>query len=64
MSTFDALARTGCVEFLGETYYHSLSFFYSKDEFAEQMNLHRQDNRISFRSKTSHFPQYGTDLQQ
>ncbi|MCK4999389.1 MAG: hypothetical protein KAS23_07635, partial [Anaerohalosphaera sp.] len=23
MSTFDALARTGCVEFLAETYYHS-----------------------------------------
>ena len=29
MSTFDALAQTGCVEFLAETYYHSLSFLYS-----------------------------------
>lgn len=38
MSTFDALAETGCVEFLAETYYHSLSFLYSRDEFIEQVN--------------------------
>ena len=38
MSTFDALAETGCVEFLAETYYHSLSFLYSKDEFLEQID--------------------------
>lgn len=40
MSTFDALARTGCVEFLAETYYHSLSFLYSRNEFIEQINKH------------------------
>ena len=40
ISTFDALARTGCVEFLAETYYHSLSFLYSRDEFAEQIDKH------------------------
>lgn len=40
MSTFDALARTGCVEFLAETYYHSLSFLYSRDEFIEQIQKH------------------------
>ena len=40
MSTFDALAETGCVEFLAETYYHSLSFLYSRDEFTEQINKH------------------------
>ena len=40
MSTFDALAETGCVEFLAETYYHSLSFLYSRNEFAEQINKH------------------------
>jgi alpha-amylase len=40
MSTFDALARTGCVEFLAETYYHSLSFLYSRDEFKEQIFKH------------------------
>lgn len=42
MSTFDALAETGCVEFLGETYYHSLSFLYSPDEFIEQINKHTE----------------------
>jgi alpha-amylase len=42
MSTFDALAQTGCVEFLAETYYHSLSFLYSRQEFIEQVNLHTQ----------------------
>ncbi len=34
------LARTGCVEFLSETYYHSLSFLYSRDEFKAQIELH------------------------
>ena len=42
MSTFDALAQTGCVEFLAETYYHSLSFLYSHDEFVEQVNKHAE----------------------
>lgn len=42
MSTFHALAETGCVEFLSETYYHSLSFLYSRDEFAEQVKMHQQ----------------------
>jgi alpha-amylase len=40
ISTFNALAETGCVEFLAETYYHSLSFLYSQDEFIEQVNRH------------------------
>jgi alpha-amylase len=42
ISTFDALAQTGCVEFLAETYYHSLSFLYSRDEFTEQINKHME----------------------
>lgn len=40
MSTFDALAQTGCVEFLAETYHHSLSFLYSRQEFIEQVTMH------------------------
>jgi alpha-amylase len=40
MSTFDALARTGCVEFLAETYYHSLSYLSSHYEFIEQIKKH------------------------
>lgn len=42
MSTFDALNETGCVEFLAETYYHSLSFLYSRNEFIEQINRHTE----------------------
>ncbi len=41
---FKALADTGCCEFLAETYHHSLSFLYSKQEFVEQVDLHT--NRI------------------
>jgi alpha-amylase len=37
LSTFHALAKTGCVEFLAETYYHSLSFLYSRQEFIDQV---------------------------
>ena len=36
-----ALSETGCVEFLAETYHHSLAFLYSREEFAEQVALHR-----------------------
>ncbi len=41
LESFKELARSGCVEFLSETYYHSLSFLYSKDEFEAQVALHR-----------------------
>lgn len=34
------LVKTGRVEIVGETYYHSLAFFYNLDEFNEQVNLH------------------------
>jgi alpha-amylase len=42
LATFKELAATGCVEFLSETYYHSLSSLYSHKEFVEQVDLHRQ----------------------
>jgi alpha-amylase len=42
LDTFRRLAATGTVEFLGETYYHSLSFLTSKDEFVAQVRQHRQ----------------------
>jgi alpha-amylase len=41
LDSFKELADTGCVEFLAETYYHSLSFLYSREEFAEQVGLQR-----------------------
>ncbi|VVC02101.1 Glycosyl hydrolase family 57 [uncultured archaeon] len=43
LESFAALARTGRVEFLSETYYHSLSYLFSdKDEFIEQVKLHSE----------------------
>ena len=42
LDSFQRLAATGCVEFLSETYYHSLSFLYSRDEFIEQIEAHRR----------------------
>ncbi len=42
ISTFDALAQTGCVEFLAETYYHSLSYLYSRSEFVAQIIKHAE----------------------
>lgn len=42
LESFKELARTGCVEFLGETYYHSLSFLYDKDEFITQVGMHKK----------------------
>ncbi len=41
LASFQELAATGCVEFLAETYYHSLSFLYSANEFVDQINAHR-----------------------
>jgi alpha-amylase len=41
LQSFIDLAETGCVEFLGETYAHSLSFLYSKEEFSRQVEKHR-----------------------
>jgi len=42
VSTFKMLSDTGCVEFLGETYYHSLSSLYSQEEFFKQVEMHRR----------------------
>lgn len=42
LESFKELAKTGCVEFLGETYYHSLSFFFNKEEFLQQVRQHKQ----------------------
>ena len=42
LDSFVELAKTGCVEFISETYYHSLSFLYSRNEFIEQTQMHRK----------------------
>ncbi|MCQ2153327.1 MAG: glycoside hydrolase family 57 protein [Bacteroidales bacterium] len=40
--SFLKLAKTGCVEFLNETYYHSLSSIVSPTEFRHQVLKHRE----------------------
>ena len=40
LESFKALVNTGQVELLSETYYHSLSSLYSKEEFYEQIAQH------------------------
>ncbi len=39
---FRLLVATGRVEILGETYYHSLAFFYSRPEFERQVRKHAE----------------------
>ncbi|MCF7872380.1 glycoside hydrolase family 57 protein [Candidatus Woesearchaeota archaeon] len=39
LESFKKLAKTGCVEFVSETYHHSLSFLYSKKEFIRQVKM-------------------------
>ncbi len=42
LKSFMELAKTGCVEFMGETYYHSLAFLFGKEEFIFQVRKHRK----------------------
>jgi alpha-amylase len=40
LQSFVDLANTGCVEFIAETYCHSLAYIFSKDEFKKQVAEH------------------------
>lgn len=42
LQSFKDLTDTGQVEILGETYYHSLAFFYSRESFETQVTMHRE----------------------
>ena len=42
IESFRALAQTGCVEFLSETYYHSLASLASETEFKNQVLKHKE----------------------
>ena len=49
LDSFHALSETGCVDFLNETYYHSLSsLFEDKLEFVEQVRMHADELRNLF----------------
>jgi alpha-amylase len=48
IKSFKQLAKTGCVEFFSETYYHSLSWLHSKNEFKRQVQQHDVLIRLLF----------------
>ncbi len=41
LQSFKDLCATGRVEIVGETYHHSLAFFYSRTEFEAQVDMHK-----------------------
>ena len=51
LDSFRALAETGCVEFLAETYSHSLAALSSKEDFVEQVKLHSKIIKEEFGKK-------------
>lgn len=42
LQSFKDLVATGRVEIVGETYHHSLAFFYSREEFEVQVQMHKE----------------------
>lgn len=48
LDSFRQLIDTGRVEIIAETYYHSLAFFYSKNEFTRQVEQHQNKIRKLF----------------
>jgi len=55
LQSFRELAQTKRVEFLSETFHHSLSFLFSKKEFEKQVRLHQRKIKEIFGQKPSIF---------
>ena len=55
LESFRKLAETECVEFLGETYAHSLASLASQDEFIEQVKAHSAMIKKEFGMKPTTF---------
>lgn len=55
LDSFKRLVDTGRVEILSETYHHSLAFFYNRQEFEAQVEMHRQKIRDIFGVETKVF---------
>ena len=55
LDSFKELAATGCVEFLAETYSHSLAALASPEDFEEQVKLHTAMVRKEFGMKPTAF---------
>ena len=60
LESFRQLAQTGCVEFLAETYAHSLASLKNRDEFETQVKLHAEKIQQLFGKRPSAFR--NTDL--
>jgi len=55
LASFKRLVDTGRVEIVAETYYHSLAFFYSREEFERQVVQHKDIIREEFGVETNVF---------
>ena len=55
LDSFKALAQTGCVEFLGETYDHSLASLINQEEFVDQVKAHSAMIKKEFGQKPTTF---------
>lgn len=55
IESLQRLAKTGRMEIVAETYYHSLAFFYDQEEFAEQVRIHQDRVRELFGVETKIF---------
>lgn len=48
IKSFQRIIATGRAEIVAETYYHSLAFFYSRDEFEQQVKQHHNKIKALF----------------
>ncbi|MBA3647614.1 MAG: alpha-amylase [Chitinophagales bacterium] len=55
LESFQALVASGYVEILEETYYHSLSYIFSKNEFDRQVQMHHDKVKELFSAEPTIF---------
>lgn len=55
LKSFKDLVKTGRVEIVAETYYHSLAFFFDRDEFETQVIAHQNKIKEIFGAETTSF---------
>lgn len=55
LDSFKQLAETGCVEFIAETFSHSLSALKSREEFEKQVNIQRELVKKHFGQESTTF---------
>src|SRR3990167_9670518 len=55
LRSFQKLVETGRVDIVGETYHHSLAFFYNREEFEVQVEMHRNKVKELFGQEPSVF---------